>query len=336
MSNRFVTACGYLFLDILQEVPSHSVLIFVACDILVALATIIGNSIFMVTLMKTTSLHTPSNILLGALCFSDLLVGFIAQPITISYYAIMGLEQTVNIALSTAYSGTRYLCTELSSLYVVLISLDRYVAVCHPYKYHSTATSKTHICIVIVAAVLFTCFAGTRVFLATEVEFEIIRMSLTSCFIIVIILSYACIFKVVLRHRRAISNQTESNLDSRQREHHTTFTMAIIISIFFLCYLPYTGLYLYHFIRGTFCWDSQLVYILNHWALFLVLLNSFLNPIVYYARSKEIRDAILKVLRPNRTAASLNLQTQRSVDVMDASLYVLPPNRRAASRNLQT
>ena len=167
MSNQFVTTCGSLFLQILSEVPSQSVLIFVVCDIFVALLTIIGNSMFMVTLMKTTCLHTPSNILLGALCFSDLLVGFIAQPITISYYAIMGTEQTVNIPLSTAYSGTRYLCTELSSLYVVLISLDRYVAVCHPYKYHSTATCKTHIYIVIVAAILFTCFACTRVFFAT-------------------------------------------------------------------------------------------------------------------------------------------------------------------------
>ena len=308
MSNRFVTQCGYLFLEILSEAPSHSVLIFVICDILVALLTIVSNSVFMITLIKTSSLHTPSNILLGALCFSDLLVGFIAQPITISYYAIMGTEQTVNIPLSTAYSGTRYLCTELSSLYVVLISLDRYIAVCHPYKYHSTATSKTHMCIVFLAAFLFACFGSTRVFFGTKFEFEVIRISLTSFFIFVIILSYVCIFKVVLKHRRAISNQTESNIETRQSEHRTTFTMAIIIGIFFLCYFPYSGLYLYHFIRGSFCWDSKLVYILNHWALFLVLLNSLLNPIVYYARSKEIRNAIIKVLRPDRGAVSPNLQ----------------------------
>ena len=287
-----------------------SVLIFLIIDIIVALLTIIGNTIFMVTLIRTRSLHRPSNILLGALCFSDLLVGFIAQPITISYFAFMKFEQIVHGPLSTAYSGTRYLCTELSSLYVVLISLDRYAAVYYPYKYHSTATCKTHLCLVIVAAIIWTSFATSRIYLATNSTFEIIRLSIATCFIFVIISSNVLIFKVILKHRRAISSQFDTNASDVQRrrhERHVTFTMAVIIGVFFLCHLPYIGLYVYHFARGCFCWDSAFVYILNHWALFLVLLNSFLNPVVYYARSKEIRDAILQLLHPRRGLPSSSL-----------------------------
>ena len=315
MSNQFITVCGHWFSIIYQDMSMRSVLIFLIIDIIVAFLTVIGNSIFMVTLIRTRSLYKPSNILLGALCFSDLLVGFIAQPITISYFAFMKFEQIVDGPLSTAYSGTRYLCTELSSLYVALISLDRYAAVCHPYRYHSTATCKTHLCLVIVAAIIWTCFATSRIYLATNSAFEIIRLSIATCFIFVIISSNVFIFKVILKHRRAISSQFDSNtsdlsdVQHRRHERHVTCTMAVIIGVFFLCYLPYIGLYVYHFARGSFCWDSAFVYISNHWALFLVLLNSFMNPVVYYARSKEIRDAILQVVRPRRGLPSGSLQS---------------------------
>ena len=310
MSNRFITVCSKWFSIIYQDTSMKSVLIFLIFDIIVALLTVIGNSIFMVTLIKTKSLHRPSNILLGALCFSDLLVGFIAQPITISYFAFMKFEHIVHEPLSTAYSGTRYVCTELSSLYVVFISLDRYVSVYHPYRYHSTATCKTHLCVIIVAAILWICFATSRIYLATNSAFEIIRLTLATFFIIVIIFSNACIFKVILRHRRAISSQFEpdpTNFQRRRQERQVTCTMVVIIVVFFLSYLPYVGLYVYHFARNSFCWDSEFVYISNHWALFLVLLNSFLNPVVYYVRSKEIRDAVLQVLHPGRGLQSGSL-----------------------------
>ena len=313
MSNRIETLCGQWAYILLQNGSLKSALIFLIFDVIVALSTIICNSIFMITLIKTRSLHTPSNILLGALCFSDLLVGFIVQPITISFFAILRINHTINIPLITTLSLTFYLCTGLSFLCVVLISFDRYLAVCHPYKYHSKATCKTHIILVSIAAVIWTCFAGTRLFLAMTVTFEIIRLSLSALCIIVVIFSYARIYKIVSRLRRCMhadsaSSCGGSDIQTQRRERRKSCTMAIIIGIFFVCYLPYTALYVSHFIRRMFCLNSQFVNILSNWSVFLVLLNSLLNPIVYYARSREIKDAVLKILLPSSRVSTQNSQ----------------------------
>lgn len=322
MSNRIVTFCGQWAYILLQNGSLTSALFFFIFDIIVALSTIICNSIFMITLIKTRSLHTPSNILLGALCFSDLLVGFIVQPITISFFAILRINHAINIPLVTALSVTFYICTGLSFLCIVLVSLDRYVAVCHPYKYHSLATCKTHIYLAIVATLIWICFAGTRLFLAMTVVFEIIRLSLSALCIIIVIFSYARIYKIISRHRRcmhadSVPSSGGSDTQARGRERRKSCTMAIIIGIFFVCYLPYTALYVSHLIRRMYCLNTQFVNILSNWSVFLVLLNSLLNPIVYYARSKEIKDAVLKVIQPIKrvsTQDSQNCQISQNIE----------------------
>ena len=43
--------------------------------------TILANSAYILTLWKKTALHKPSNMLLGALAMSDVLVAVVAEPI---------------------------------------------------------------------------------------------------------------------------------------------------------------------------------------------------------------------------------------------------------------
>jgi len=120
-------------------VASANVLIGV--NILLMVLIIISNGMFLITLIRKASLHTVSNILLGALSLSDLLIGTILEPFGI--FQLVKLSQlqynaqlfAIKVLLSHSLIG-------LSFLYVTLITCDRYLAICHPFKYLRYATNK--------------------------------------------------------------------------------------------------------------------------------------------------------------------------------------------------
>ena len=113
-------------------VASANVLIGV--NILLMVLRIVSNVIFLVALIRKASLHTVSNILLGALSLSDLLIGTILEPFGI--FQLVKLSQlqynaqllAIKVLLSHSLIG-------LSFVYVTLITCDRYLAICHAFKY---------------------------------------------------------------------------------------------------------------------------------------------------------------------------------------------------------
>eukprot|EP00112_Aurelia_sp_Birch-Aquarium-sp1_P013371 Seg2837.1 transcript_id=Seg2837.1/GoldUCD/mRNA.D3Y31 product="D2 dopamine receptor A" protein_id=Seg2837.1/GoldUCD/D3Y31 len=128
---------------------SSNVITFLAVDFLIATLTIAGNSIFILALIKARELHTPSNMLLGALCLSDLLVGFIVHPMFFTLYLKALLQREHDQIIGKMIFTAQHICTGMSFLFGVIVSLDRYAAICHPYRYHAFANCKTHFWIAI-------------------------------------------------------------------------------------------------------------------------------------------------------------------------------------------
>ncbi|MEQ2291315.1 hypothetical protein AMECASPLE_012212 [Ameca splendens] len=84
-------------------------------------------------------LHTPTNLFLLSLAVSDFLVGLLLMPIQIwltggcwAWGSFMcGLFQYSSFIITSASVGT-----------MVLISVDRHVAICDPLRYPSRVTPK--------------------------------------------------------------------------------------------------------------------------------------------------------------------------------------------------
>ena len=78
-------------------------------DILPALWTITGNAICIFTFAKTRSLHTPSNVLVGALCATDLYAGLVLQPLILTKWFMIpsqhDIHDIVKITSTTLYLG---------------------------------------------------------------------------------------------------------------------------------------------------------------------------------------------------------------------------------------
>ncbi len=169
------------------------------------ITAILVNSIFIVVLAKTRSLHTPSNVLLGALCISDLLVGFLAQPICLAYLFLLysGGNQC---KLRDIYMFIYRQSAGISFVYLTIISVDRCVAVCYPFKYQSSATCKRYVYIALVACLVSLTIGCLPLFPFQEskLSFGIFYGVGMLLAVFVILISYARIYQVIANQRKNV------------------------------------------------------------------------------------------------------------------------------------
>ena len=304
MSENIGTLCGQFASLYFENGAAISICIFLALEFIIAPLTIFGNFVFMLTVAKTKSLHTPSNVLLVGLCCSDLLIGCVGHPVTMSFLLLIKIKGVVNYDLMTACYQILYLCGGLSFTYTVLVSLDRYVAICHPYRYHGSATCKTHLFATISLGLFWCIFNILEYYYRWNTIFEIMRLVEALLSVVTISFCYFKIYRVIRKQIKAIASVGEITDDTdektveltrQKQERDKAYTIAVIIGFFFLCYIPYICLYVYYFSRSGFCWDTKPVLITSMWVYFAMLLNSLINPIVYYAKRNEIRKAVKKL-----------------------------------------
>ncbi len=127
------------------------------CIFLTVTATL-GNSLILVALQKDTSLHPPSKILLRSLAMTDLCVGVIGQPVTITVifsalFERWSLCQVVQI-MDQCLNGMLF---AVSLLTLTAISVDRLLALLLRLRYRQVVTVKR------VRAVVFLIWLVTSV-----------------------------------------------------------------------------------------------------------------------------------------------------------------------------
>ncbi|XP_028971354.2 trace amine-associated receptor 13c-like [Esox lucius] len=106
---------------------------------LISVVTVFLNLLVIISISHFKHLHTPTNLLILSLAVSDLLVGLIVIPaITV---AILEPCWVLGEYFCALLIYVTYTCTSISLGNLVLISIDRYVAVCDPLMYFSRITT---------------------------------------------------------------------------------------------------------------------------------------------------------------------------------------------------
>ena len=271
--------------------------------------TILANSAYIITLWKKTALHTPSNMLLGALAMSDVLVAVVGEPIwmVVIYYTTSG--EGFKNATQKVKIPTMYFFVLLSFFNIVSVSIDRYVAVFHPFWYHAKATCKTHL-IVAVAVYVASTITFTPLGTASMKQPKTVSYIYIALMGLSLIITSFCnmkIFSLIKTYtRQVIAVTTGSNHEaSRQfrvreeQEKNKAVIIAIITVLFFICYTPFSVFVATADIENTTPKNSQILG--SFWTTIFVLLNSMLNPIVYYVRVRSVRDAFKALLCNGRS-----------------------------------
>ena len=291
---------------------SQNILVAVGFSVPPTILTVIGNTVFLITLLKTASLHTPSNALLGALCVTDLLVGLLCQPMHIT--VLLSKPGPCCPPLIKAFNFIYYWSCWNSFFYSLLITLDRYAAICYPYKYRQLARCRKYIYLTLSIFIFFAVHSAIRLlfYKKSEISFISVAVGLELVIIITVVVIYVKIYKIAFWQRRR-TVVSVGDIDGRQRspistkEKSRTHTVAIILGVFVICYIPYTvfGVHriLYYLRKMDYNVDFGI------WANYLVLFNSCLNPIIYCARSQEIRSAAIRIFISRNNYGSYSTRT---------------------------
>lgn len=247
--------------------------------------------------MKVSSprqLHTPTNLLLLSLAVSDLFVGLLLMPVEIIYIEACWFLGDV---LCTLYYVVDYVVTSASVASMVLISIDRYVAVCYPFYYSTKVTNRR------VKRIVFLCWLCSILYRIVLLKDHLERPGHSStclgeCVVVidnlagvvdliftfvlpitVIIVLYTRVFVVVLSAVRSIKSQVTAvtprpPVATKRSEIKAARILGVVVVVFLLCFCPYY----FPTLAGE---DTSVNASFVAVEIWLAHFNSCLNPVIY-------------------------------------------------------
>ena len=272
--------------------PETIVIINCVLNVPLMITSIVGNTVVLAAILRTSSLRSPSMILLCSLALSDILIGFLVQPLWISH------ELTKIRSLNDVVSAMAFAACGVSLSTMTAISVDRFLALHYHMRYPSLMT--THRAFHITGSLWLISFllsllniwrSGANHF-AMVTAFGIIVCLLVST------ICYIQIYQIVRRHQlqiqaqqQAVENFNAENNQSMQRSIKSALNTFIYYLVMILCYTPVfvtTSLIANPRHRWTSAWN---------FADTVAFMNSSINPFLYCWRMRELRAAVVKTAK---------------------------------------
>uniref|UniRef100_A0A3B3TJD6 G-protein coupled receptors family 1 profile domain-containing protein n=1 Tax=Poecilia latipinna TaxID=48699 RepID=A0A3B3TJD6_9TELE len=263
--------------------PSVSLVIHLTLSS-ISLLTVFSNLLVITSICHFKRLHSPTNILLLSLAVSDCLVGFL---ISFQIVLIDGCWYFGDI-MCAIYLILDYIITTASIGTMVLISIDRYVAICHPLHYSGKVTTeRAKMCVSLfwMCSILYHCvllrdnlYNSCSGECVVGVDYVGGILDLLLSFVgpvAVIIILYARVFVVVVSQARAMQSHIAAvsvSVSAKKSEIKAAVTLGVVVVVFLICTCPYFCVALLADDAGV---SASSVPVL------LFYFNSTLNPLIY-------------------------------------------------------
>ncbi|XP_069009700.1 trace amine-associated receptor 13c-like [Embiotoca jacksoni] len=290
----------------------------------ISLLTVILNLLVIISIVHFRQLHTTTNLLLLSLAVSDFFVGilmFFQIVVTKGCWFLGDL-------MCALYQYLSYMITSSSIGTMVIISIDRYVAICYPLHYSSEITiQRVQMCICLcwICSVVFqslvlkdylkqpgifnSCF-GECVFVINYIAglFDLVFSFIAP--ITVIVLLYVRVFVVAVSQARLMRSQLAPvrlqksvTVTVKKSELKAARTLGVVILVFLICMCPYYCVTLSG--QSTVFNASSDAFV--SW---LFYFNSCLNPIIYAFFYPWFRKSIklivtFQILQPDSCEANM-------------------------------
>lgn len=270
-----------------------------ALNCIFCLTATVQNLPVIAAILKTRSLHTPSNVLLCSLAVTDLTAGCVVHPI-FAAFKVQLLHDRFSCTLVLVKEGMVIYTGVLSMLTLLSISLERLIALRVHLRYREFVTIPR-----VLTVVVTTWLSWGLVVCAWPLGLGIYIVSLVSVVIILVIaivLAVICaiIFRILRRHQKVIRDQTKLHVEEAKtlsRSRKSAAAILYVVVLFFIFYSPCA----YATIRFNITKDFSIAQnILWDVAENVALMNASVNPMLYYWKMGNIRRAVKNLLCVNQ------------------------------------
>ncbi|KAK1328268.1 hypothetical protein QTO34_011840 [Cnephaeus nilssonii] len=298
--------------------------VYIVVELAIAVLAVLGNVLVCWAVWLNSNLQSVTNFFVVSLAAADIAVGVLAIPFAI----------TISIGFCAACHSCLFLAcfvlvlTQSSIFSLLAIAIDRYIAIRIPLRYNGLVTGARAkgiiaVCWVLSFAIGLTPMLGWNSCGGPREErsnssrdcgegrvaclFEdvvpmnyMVYYNFFACVLGPLLLMLGIYLRIFLAARRQLKQMDGQPLPGErarstlQKEVHAAKSLAIIVGLFALCWLPL------HIINGFtfFCprcrhappWLMYLAIILSH-------SNSVVNPFIYAYRIREFRQTFRRILR---------------------------------------
>ncbi|XP_031552190.1 lysophosphatidic acid receptor 1-A-like [Actinia tenebrosa] len=289
------SACA---VDILSKQKSAQY--FIIPSGIIGALTMALNLLVVVAVAKNKKLHKPAFYYVSSLAVADFIAGFM-----IAYAFFRGFFTGTTTRLELELKQAVFILSVSASILTLLvISLNRYFVIVHPFHYRSTMNNA----IVVIAIVITWIYPIVGGFLPlagwNDANYECsgIIPGLAKSYVFVLSLHVVVILIVILvlylriycKVRESANSFVVGGRSAERKAHiKVAKTLFIVTTAFAVCWLPYMTICILDFAHS--------IKLEKYTPVFAVLaaLNSGLNPLIYAWRDGEMRTTFKSILCPS-------------------------------------
>ena len=254
--------------------------------------TILLNILVILAVKKTPRLQSKPNILLACLAATDAFIGLTAQPssILVELYRVANVKSLAIKILEYFHGGALLAGITNSLLHLMLVTFERLVAIKFTNHYPFLITEKY----IKVSVATFWIIALSTWALRYIIPYVVLFTvgSLVAICMMFIAISYVILYRETLRHKKRIKTEqiAQQEVETFLKENKALKTTVYVVGSLVLCFILSLIFLLSVILEGLSLEDS--VYFVSFCRV-LVMLDSLLNPLIYFWRDKEMRKLVL-------------------------------------------
>lgn len=274
---------------------TESTALEISLSVINAILAVFGtavNFLVCVVIYKNEELQNGLDLLIANLCFADLSICIIAQPMYVAY-----LNGVLSDEIKTAFSYFSLIALHAVALNLLAIAVNRMVAIAHPFT-NTFIVSKFKVLMVICA--IWISAIAVAVFLFTEPGKRFSPYSHVMI-ILTFLTCYARIFFIARKQRKQINIQMQSVSHNHQtvrlqKANRANITSALIVLSLMICFVPDT---IYDFL------PDEIMDVRKKWLFTLLFLSCSINPCIYMWRTEIFKVAMKRTLGISQSISNL-------------------------------
>ena len=268
---------------------------------------VISNSLIVITIFTSCRLRTPSNLFIGCLALSDILVGLTVQPSYICFRLMENQHRSVPCLVRVLYSNTFFVCCGVSFMTLSAVTYERLVAVRLRARYNDVFTGKRVLRFMAAIWILNISLTSLQWSGINQISRDIHFVLWFLCLLVSVVASIGIRVILSRHHRQLHCQSTIFENVRRQRELNLTRNISFIVGVYLLLNMPLLFIKLYRHIL------KQDIKTYNHysWTETLAFLNSCTNPFLCYWKRRQIRQGVITI--PERVTRHMSIRNENSM-----------------------